>query len=1140
MIATCPPGPKKPLRLYEMKFPNNDRNNIRNNIELDSLEGGDDCDHHESEGDDANEESDGTNHDSSSSPIGAPVNLRFSSVKHLNLNSVCKNQGECYVDEIVLPSESLQSLSELKVLSLRNNDIRNFPNSVLQLVTLVVLDISDNCLLTIPPEINQLVNLQELILNQNFLSILPAALWDLKFLKILKVASNRLALPPDKHSEDSPEMRALILAESELNPENRKTSTKDGLTTLNLRANRLKGHIILGNYTCLTHLDVSENNIEILDLSSVEQLEVLQCSRNSLTQLTLFGKNLKSVIAGNNRLKFFTTSHPPLRLTHLDISYNELQALPDWLPGCQEIRSIFASNNSITHMPSSFFCNDMPFLQTVQLAYNQLQYLPKIQRCLPIQELFLQNNTLSSLPENFFKFLRSLRVLNVSNNRLVDLPDADERLTLEKCFLTANCLIDSSVEKVAKHLCYLKTLHIAYNNLTSLNEECVVNWTELEELVLSGNKILRLPNNIGQLKHLSVLRVHSNLLQSIPKLSGLMKLRVLDLAHNQLDRIDLNALIPPNLKFLDLSCNSKLHVDCKQFNTYRTQRPMSLVDVSGKNRTSLPLTPTPYSESDLTDYSWSVGFSETSGSKSKLNITQIRLPAFCNTEALFGIFDGESNGNNPAGIDKVLPRILLEERTVKETAHNYMKYTMLSICRHLRSKGLKQGVNAIFVHILRPKQINGDMNNGFPEGLKKYMMKISSVGDMKVVLGKCGGPIRLLPVKTRKHLRANPAMPLTIPDPEVTEIHLDEQDEYMIMANKNLWEVINPENAIKEVSLQRNVILAAKRLQDLAQSFGAEENLSIIVVKFNLTTTDVDLLIRELRQTFKKNKYQSESSNSMCQPGCCCDTLNSDCYNCMEKLAIPPPMMLGEDRSSPSGQSEHACSDCNSSSKLFIGQLTKQQSDNSRLFRSVTPSLFESVEVKVSPERRSYRGVAKALKQRREEEKNRDDSDSALSEEQFKCWEYMLEQNTQMLFDKELNTLNRGLKNQQNFRSKTPSLSRSSPHLASLDTNNNNSNSGQHQQFLSKQFGSTRSFNPLLSSTKSLSKSSSRLTLDNKKYHYQQQLIGGPNAAYFGSLQRLMPYNLEYDFAVMHERGLVDSMDLDRMQQYWGVATTEL
>lgn len=67
-----------------------------------------------------------------------------------------------------------------------------------------------------------------------------------------------------------------------------------------------------------------------------------------------------------------------------------------------------------------------------------------------------------------------------------------------------------------------------------------------------------------------------------------------------------------------------------------------------------------------------------------------------------------------------------------------------------------------------------------------------------------------------------------------------------------------------------------------------------------------------------------------------------------------------------------------------------------------------------------------------------------------------------------------------------------------------------------------------------LSRPASRFGLDKK------QLVGGPHAAYFGSLQRLMPYNLEYDFAVMQERGLADSLDLDRMQQYWGVTTTEL
>ncbi|XP_044752357.1 protein phosphatase PHLPP-like protein [Coccinella septempunctata] len=1085
---------KKPLRFSSQvtTFPLIEE---QENIELDSLENGEDGNHSQDDEKDAE----------------LPRDTDQKNLKYLNLNNLCKNShqiSECYVEEIVLARESIKSLADVQVLSLRSNGIHNFPTSVLQLTALTVLDISDNELLTLPPEINQLKSLQELVLDQNLLSVLPTTIWDLKKLDVLKVACNRITVPPDKQLD----MRSLVFTDAEQKIEN--SWKNNGISTLNLRSNRLKGNIILGNYGNLIELDVSENNIEHLDLSALEQLQTVQCSRNSLTQLIIHGKQLTSLIAGNNKLKSLAVTFPPSNLRHIDVSYNDLDSLPEWLSGCSDIRCIFASNNNLQTLPEHLFCNEMPYLHTLQLAYNQLQMLPTIQRKLPIQEMFLQNNSLSNLPKTLFRYIPDMKVLNLSNNRLCDLPIPDSVLLLEKLFLTANCLIDRSLEKMTPFLTNIRMLHAAYNNFTSLPESCVLYWTEIEEIVLSGNKLLKLPNEIEKLKHLTVLRVHSNLLQNIPKLSSLTSLRVLDLAHNQLDRIDLTDLIPPNLKFLDLSCNTKLHVDSHQFNTYRTQRPMSLVDVSGKNRTTLPLTPSPFCENDLTEYSWSVGFSETSGCKQKLYISQIRLPAFCNTEALFGMFDGENNSSVPVGVDKVVPRILLEERTVKETAVDYMKYTMLSAHRELKDKGQKQGLNAVIVHILKTKQTP---EYSFCGGPKKYIMKIASVGDIKLVLGRASGPVKLLPVKQRKQIRTNPQLPYTVPDPDLTDVFLDEEYEYMIIANKTLWEVISPENAIREVTLQRNVILAAKRLQDLAQSYGAEENLSIIVVKFNILSTDVDLLMRELRQTFRKSKYQSESgfsSSTTCQPGCCCEALNNECVTCIGKV-------LNEDRSSPSGQSDHNCSDCNSSAKLFISQLNKQSDSSGRSVRSVTPSIFESIGVKASPERRSYRGVAKALRARREEERNKDDSDSALSEEQFKCWEYMLEQNTHILFDKELNTLKKKGKKSQ-LAPKTSQLSRSNPLLTEQTTSNNSSGG-----FLSRQFGSARSFNPLVS------RSPSRFTLDKK-------LLGGPHAAYFGSLQRLMPYNLEYDFAVMHERGLADSLDLDRMQQYWGVTTTEL
>lgn len=425
---------------------------------------------------------------------------------------------------------------------------------------------------------------------------------------------------------------------------------------------------------------------------------------------------------------------PPTGLRHVDVSYNQLIQLPDWLSYCHELRSLFASHNALLALPDHLFCNEMPFLHTLQLAYNQLQSLPSLPRRVPLQELFLQNNSLSMLPDNFFKAIFNIKVLNLSNNRLCELPVPEEVSQVEKLYLTANCLTDKTMNRIGAYMLRLRVFHGAYNSFTSIPEDCAACWPDIEELVLSGNKLLRLPESICALKHLSVLRVHSNLLQTCPTLCVLGSLRVLDLAHNQLDRIDLSTLVPPNLKFLDLSCNSKLHVDSQQFQSYKTQRPMSLVDVSGKNRTSLPLKPAPFCENDANnENSWTVGFSETAGCKQRLYISQIRLPAFCNTEALFGIFDGENNNIIPSVVDKIVPRILMEERTVKETAADYMKYTMLSAHRELKDNSQKSGISAMIVHIVRSK-ITADYS--FCGGTRKYVLRVASVGEVRAVIGE--------------------------------------------------------------------------------------------------------------------------------------------------------------------------------------------------------------------------------------------------------------------------------------------------------------------------------------------------------------------------------------------------------------------
>lgn len=50
----------------------------------------------------------------------------------------------------------------------------------------------------------------------------------------------------------------------------------------------------------MTQLEVCENEMEVLDLSSLAQLEMLKCSRNKLMELIVNATNLQALVADRN------------------------------------------------------------------------------------------------------------------------------------------------------------------------------------------------------------------------------------------------------------------------------------------------------------------------------------------------------------------------------------------------------------------------------------------------------------------------------------------------------------------------------------------------------------------------------------------------------------------------------------------------------------------------------------------------------------------------------------------------------------------------------------------------------------------------------------------------------------------------
>lgn len=845
----------------------------------------------------------------------------------------------------------------------------------------------------------------------------------------------------------------------------------------------------------------------------------------------------------------------PKSIRHIDVSHNNLTEIPEWLNCCTQLRTLYANNNNIATLPDNLFQNENGMLHTIQLACNRLSRLPSMpKKTLPLQELYVNGNQIEDLPEFFFTACENLILLNVSSNKLLTLPIIDgTRIQLERLYATNNCLTDRVLDTLV-NLMSLRILHLSFNRLTAFPESCISNWPELEELNISGNKLHHLPDNLSNLRSLRVLRVHSNQLQSTPALSKIASLRVLDLAHNQLDKINLNVLVSKKLQFLDLSCNNQLQVDAKQLQSCRSQRPMSLVDVSGKNRPSLPTTPQPSHDNQEIDPPWKVGFSETNGNANKLYIAQLRLPGFCNAEGLFGMFDGELNNTIPNTLVKVVPKILLEERTVKETSSEYMKYTLLSAHRELKQQGQKFGVTGTICHISRTKVPPESINYNHQSNGRRFILRVASVGEGIAVLIRQNGVVKLTKGSSNTKIGASYSFPNVLPDPECTEVILGDHDEYLVIANKKLWDVLTPSDVASEIRKEENVLLASKRLQDVAQSFGAEENLSIIVVKFNNLGTDIDFLMRELRHTIRKKPNGSVISG-FCKCGCCCEASNC-CHSNNGQFTRQPSAR--SDRSSPSGQSDQASISDNQS------QATKSKDGNMSTIGSAASKSILGIDKK-----NIRNGIARAVRARIEEEQ---ESDSQMSEEQFKCWEYMLEQNTQLLFDKELNTISKAFtkRNQSNLNRKhVRSLSTSTPiihnqldpksnfgNFASiLSSPPNHSNSSLnlstiHQPvdlqtqnaFLSKHFGSARSFQP---HSQNLFKPIRMTPTGAPASRLAHPISGGLHAAYFGSLQRLMPYNLEYDFGMIQERPGLEEVEAipdaeSRMQQYWGVATTEL
>nr|XP_061831552.1 PH domain leucine-rich repeat protein phosphatase 1-like [Nerophis lumbriciformis] len=771
-----------------------------------------------------------------------PAQLFFSQdLTHLNLknNFMSLHKG--------VPA--LTRFCKLRSLSLSNNALSEFPLALCDIISLTELNLSGNCLSSLPQEVETLLKLQTLLLDANRLSSLPGELGSLKSLACLGLSFNCFTCVPPVLEKLS-DLEKLCLAGNQLSVLDMTELQWLPTRHIDIRLNRLQ-NVILGDMEQLVHivqLDLRDTGLQELDVRPLYKLELLRCDRNILSLLRVSGHTLKSLHAAHNELKEIDVQPVPENMTYLDLSWNKLGLVPDWVCDCCRLEILDINHNCVTELPTRLLSNGS--LRKLFAGWNALCQLAELLERSQLETLDMQHNYLTELPNNLFTKAQNLLYLNVSANKLECLPAAgllqENFSSLKELYVTNNSLTDKCVPVLTGHA-QLRVLHLAYNQLQTFTASKLAQLERLEELDLSGNRLRTVPTTILSCQRLQTLSAHSNCIDAFPEVLQLPEIKCVDLSCNELTEVTLPESLPPKLQELDLTGNPRLNLDHKSLELLNNIRCLR-VDPSAPIATEI----------HETSAVWSHGYTEASGVKNKLCVAALALDTFCGVrEALYGVFDGDRNVEVPYLLQCTMGDVLAEELQRGPSQGDYMTNTFLTMQRKLGTAGQRMGGSAALCHIRHDPVPPGK------HGCCCFTLKAANVGRCQAVLCRDGKAMQLSTIHTVKEeleyerVRQHNAIltednkvagvtdstrimgysflcPSVTPRPHVSTVTLTPQDEFILLGSRGLWDMLSPSEAVEAVRNVPDALAAAKKLVTLAQSFGCSDSLSAVVVQLSV------------------------------------------------------------------------------------------------------------------------------------------------------------------------------------------------------------------------------------------------------------------------------------------------------------------
>ncbi|CAE6472561.1 unnamed protein product [Rhizoctonia solani] len=788
--------------------------------------------------------------------------------------------------------EYFARLNTMRYLNISNNKLEAVPPVLCAMRSLVDLDMSFNSISILPPEISQLSSLERLVIVGNQITGFPANISVLKKLKWVDCRRNSIAdlsaiakipslvtLRADHNSFlvlDLDIGTSLATLEASCNSITRFTLPIPNpdqprlrpyaITQLDLSHGKLSSldDAVLGQLVQLTHLRLDYNKFKTLpqSLGTLTNLTLLSCTNNDLGGLPdSIGalQKLKKLIVRNNNIKEMPVGIWYCELLEeINCSSNLLQVWPD--PP--------VPNSNGERKGSGAGLSDG--VSTPTLVQNQIDIgrASAVARPLPLalslQRLLLADNQLLDDVFHPLAVLRDLRVLNLSFNQISEMPS----LKLQT-------------------FAQLEELYLSGNRLTSFPADDLERLVKLNVLFLNVNRLQTLPAELRRIAKLTSLDVGSNVLKynmaNFPfdwNWTFNRELRYLNLSGNK--RL---VVKPLDQEKTSVRPGDKSDKQENDFSVLRDIRVLGLIDAT-------VMVPSVPDESDdrrvrtsLSEVNgMAYGIADTLGKLEHLNMFDLAVPSFRgrDDECLFGMFGRAAPVPNSNRLAKYLHEnfsqtLIATLKSLKqdrgEEVPDALRRTFLSLNKTLYdhllpsaapARKMSQASTIAGAKVLDPASLKASASACVVYVVDKTMF-VANVGSSLAVISRNGTPYDLSykhdPFDRTETTRIRAAegwvspkglvndeidcdesrafgvyhlLPTINARPDVKTWQLTDQDEFVIIGNRGLWDYMDAQTAVDIVRASRarreEPLISAQTLRDHAIGYGAEGNTMVMVI----------------------------------------------------------------------------------------------------------------------------------------------------------------------------------------------------------------------------------------------------------------------------------------------------------------------